>query len=276
MITWGQFLSSTIAAFFTLAIFSFLYKDNPFYKFAEHLLIGISVGYALGYLYHATFIPYIWTPLTTAPNVKAFIWILLPVLFGMIYFSFVIPKYRWLIRFPIAFFLGIGNGFAIPYTMSTNIYLQLKDTFVLLQSDLSAFSFITVIVVTTAAIALITYFLFYYDGDGVKIIRTAIVLLVAVFMIYTVYNCQIKVTKEWFRIMSNYLIVIGIFSSLLYFFFSWKHTGIVGGISKLGRAFLMIGFGASFGLTVMGRISLLIGRIDFLVNIWFEQLKSFF
>jgi len=28
----------------------------------------------------------------------------------------------------------------------------------------------------------------------------------------------------------------------------------------------MIGFGASFGMTVMARISLLIGRIQFLVN----------
>ena len=33
--------------FFTLAIFSFLYKDNPFYKIAEHAYIGISAGYWL-------------------------------------------------------------------------------------------------------------------------------------------------------------------------------------------------------------------------------------
>ena len=29
----------------TLMIFSFLYKDNPFYKFAEHLFVGVSAGY---------------------------------------------------------------------------------------------------------------------------------------------------------------------------------------------------------------------------------------
>ena len=34
-----------IAAFLTLAIFSYLYKDNPFYKVAEHLFVGISTGY---------------------------------------------------------------------------------------------------------------------------------------------------------------------------------------------------------------------------------------
>ena len=35
----------TMAAFLTLAIFSFLYKDNPFYKFAEHLFVGVSAAF---------------------------------------------------------------------------------------------------------------------------------------------------------------------------------------------------------------------------------------
>jgi len=36
-----------IAAFFTLSIFSFLYKDNPFYKFAEQVFVGLSAAYWL-------------------------------------------------------------------------------------------------------------------------------------------------------------------------------------------------------------------------------------
>ena len=34
-----------IAAFFTLAIFSFLYKDNPFYKVAEAVVVGVSAAF---------------------------------------------------------------------------------------------------------------------------------------------------------------------------------------------------------------------------------------
>ena len=34
-----------LSVFLTLSIFSYLYKDNPFYKAAEHLYIGISAGY---------------------------------------------------------------------------------------------------------------------------------------------------------------------------------------------------------------------------------------
>ncbi len=38
------FLWTTFAAFLTLAVFSFLYKDNPMYIFAEHLFVGCSAG----------------------------------------------------------------------------------------------------------------------------------------------------------------------------------------------------------------------------------------
>ncbi|SVC26745.1 uncharacterized protein METZ01_LOCUS279599, partial [marine metagenome] len=44
--------------------------------------------------------------------------------------------------------------------------------------------------------------------------------------------------------------------------YSTEHQGAIGRLSKIGIYFLMIKFGASFGFAVMGRISLLIGRIN--------------
>ena len=38
-------ISIWIAALLTLGIFSFLYKDNPVYKFCESLFVGTSAGY---------------------------------------------------------------------------------------------------------------------------------------------------------------------------------------------------------------------------------------
>jgi len=55
---------------------------------------------------------------------------------------------------------------------------------------------------------------------------------------------------------------------LIYFFFSAEHKGALGGTAKLGIWFLMVAFGASFGYTVMARISLLIGRMQFLLGDW--------
>jgi hypothetical protein len=62
--------------------------------------------------------------------------------------------------------------------------------------------------------------------------------------------------------VTAFLIVLGVVSVLIYFLFSVRHTGAVGTISKVGICFLMVHFGAAFGYTVMGRISLLIGRCD--------------
>ncbi len=63
----------------------------------------------------------------------------------------------------------------------------------------------------------------------------------------------------------NFVIaLVGLTCSLSYFFFSKPHTGILGGMSKAGILTLMIGFGAGFGLTVMGRVALLVQRVIFL------------
>jgi hypothetical protein len=64
------------------------------------------------------------------------------------------------------------------------------------------------------------------------------------------------------------VILIGVISTLIYFFFSRERKGIIKPTASLGVIFIMLGFGASFGYTVMARISLLIGRLQFLLGDW--------
>ncbi|MCU0610499.1 MAG: hypothetical protein MUE60_01760 [Candidatus Eisenbacteria bacterium] len=68
--------------------------------------------------------------------------------------------------------------------------------------------------------------------------------------------------------VSSFLLFVGVITVLLYFFFSAEHRGPLGAASKIGIVTLMIGFGASFGYTVMSRITLLIGRFQFLLGDW--------
>ena len=42
-----EIIGAWIVVLLTLCIGSFLYDDNPFYKAAEHLYVGISAGYTL-------------------------------------------------------------------------------------------------------------------------------------------------------------------------------------------------------------------------------------
>jgi len=64
------------------------------------------------------------------------------------------------------------------------------------------------------------------------------------------------------------IIIIGVISTLIYFYFSKEHKGALGVTAKVGIWFIMISFGAHFGYTVMGRVSLLIGRVQFLIEDW--------
>lgn len=71
--------------------------------------------------------------------------------------------------------------------------------------------------------------------------------------------------------LSQLLLLLGILCTVTYFFFSLEHKGLVGRISRVGVVFIMIAMGASFGNTVMARVSLLIGRFQFLLYEWINK-----
>lgn len=208
---WGDFsttLGIWIAAFLTLSIYSFLYKDNPFYKIAEHLIVGVSVGYILSVQYRDAFIPLVWKPLFK--NGEYFV--IIPTVLGIMMLLRFIPKYSWISRYPIAFTIGLGSGVAIAPEMQARILKQLQTTMVT-----------------------------YTPGGPVP----------------------------W----NGIIIFIGVLSGLAYFFFSKPHKGVLGVSAQMGLWFLMVGFGASFGYTVMARITLFIGRAHFLLSDWLKIIE---
>ena len=78
-------------------------------------------------------------------------------------------------------------------------------------------------------------------------------------------------SATWLAIGHSFDIVLftlGLLTSLLYFYYSREHKGALGVSSRLGIWFLMVSFGAAYGYTVMSRISLLIGRFQFLLEDW--------
>jgi len=71
------------------------------------------------------------------------------------------------------------------------------------------------------------------------------------------------------QVANNILFIIVLLAVMAYFFFSFEHRTPARRIpSSMGRWFLMFAFGAMFGSTVMARMSLLIGRMYFLLHDW--------
>jgi len=212
------------AAALTLFIFSFLYKDNPFYKFAEHLFVGVSAGYTIILNYWTVLDANLIQPLILAahgtgthPELHgAFaaqqgdyrMWLVIPAIFGALLFTRLIPRIGWMSRLALAVIIGVYAG-----------------------------------IKTTG----------FAQGDFVAQVQASLVPL---------WNGSIAYT------VNTVVFAVGLITSLLFFFFSREHKGGLGVASRTGMYFLMVSFGAAYGYTVMSRISLLIGRFQFLLETW--------
>jgi hypothetical protein len=198
-----------VSAFLTLCIFSFLYKDNPFYKFAEHLFVGVSNGYLVTISWHGV----LWPEALKPVLFQGQWWLIIALIIGALYFTRFIPRISWLIRVPIAITIGYSTGAAIPATIQADIIRQIQG------SILTPQNFQT------------------WNAGAMGIV--------------------------W-----SIILFIGVLCTLSYFYFSKEHKGVLGITSRVGIIFVMIGFGAAFGYTVMARISLFIGRLQFLLGPW--------
>lgn len=114
------FAWTTFAAFLTLAIYSFLYRDNPMYKFAEHLVVGVSAGYFVVILWHGTLVPNLLNRLADGN------WLyVVPLTLGLMMWSRFFPSLSWVSRIPLALYVGIGSGLAIPQEFKARVNNQL-------------------------------------------------------------------------------------------------------------------------------------------------------
>jgi hypothetical protein len=83
----------------------------------------------------------------------------------------------------------------------------------------------------------------------------------------------------WYSSFSNWVFLLALITVMSYFFFSMEHKRqgfgrVLGNSATVGRYFIMVYLGAIFGTTVMGRMSLLIGRLIFLFQDWIPLIKS--
>jgi hypothetical protein len=209
-----ELIGTWAAALSTLALFSFLYKDNPFYRLAEHIFAGLSAGYYIGLIYHSVILQQLVVPVgehwhnwsagvgDTTYHIIKIIFLLIAGLLGVLMFGRFFPKLSWISRYPLAFYMGNVAGIFLMSQLHGIVLPQMAATFVNWASPLGL------------------------------------------------------------------VIFFGVITTLVYFYFSKEHKGFLGVAARIGIWFIMISFGAHFGYTVMGRISLLIGRVQFLLMDW--------
>ena len=210
-----------VSILLTLCILSFLYADNPVYKLAEHLFLGISIGIGVIEIYHGVFKPNLLEKLA-AGNVMSIVPLLLVgMLFLKVLGALSPAAYRrvgWLARIPIAFIVAAYAGVKLTGEANANLMTQVAQS----MPDL--------------ATLWREHGLWDASADGAGV-------------------------------LSGLILVLGLVACLLHFYFSARQSRPMAVISRFGVLVLMLSFGASFGYTVMGRISLAIGRAQELLGL---------
>ncbi|MFK7961805.1 MAG: hypothetical protein AB8G96_14920 [Phycisphaerales bacterium] len=223
-----------LAALFTLAVLSFLIRDNPLYKIAEAIVIGVSAAYWMVVGFWGTIVPNLignldprlvtgWVlpdfergdpmiPVNVGGG-DVDILLLVPLVLGVMLLWRLAPSGGWISRWPMALIIGVFCGIRFVGFLQADFLSQIRATIVPL------------IVMGDGGFDL---------GDTLK----------------------------------HIVIVVGVLCCLVYFFFSIEHRGGVGKVARVGIWFLMITFGVGFGYTVMGRIALLAIRLEFLFDDW--------
>jgi hypothetical protein len=206
-----------VAALLTLAVLSFLWRDNPLYKLAEYLFVGASAGYFAAQYFHTNVRDDLLLKLLPGSfgvDARPDWWLLGGVVVGVTILLRLVPPVSWVSRIGIAFIVGFNAG--------VQIFSQLSG-FVLSQVEATLRPF--------------------YQGGGAL------------------------------HVLKHALIAIGTVSGLSYFYFSREQRGWFGVVTRLGIWFLMVSFGAAYGNTVMTRISIMAGRVIFLLGDWLGLLR---
>lgn len=210
-----------VSIFLTLGILSFLYADNPIYKLAEHLFLGISIGIGVIEIYHGVFKPNLIDKLADG-NVLSIFPLAMCLMLFLKMTSSVAPavhrKIGWLARIPIAFIVAAYAGVKLTGEANANLMTQVAQTMPNLAEEWAQHG------------------LWSWQADGAGVV-------------------------------SAILLVLGLAACLLHFYFSAPHSKAMTIVSRFGVLILMLSFGASFGYTVMGRISLAIGRAQELLGL---------
>jgi hypothetical protein len=188
------------AAFLTLMVLSFLYKENPFYRLTEYVFVGLSSGYTFA----ATLRLFVNQALS--PIFAGQIDFVVPLIIGLLFYAQFTKKYSILYRVPLSLAIGYGLGITIWSVLQAYFLRQIRATMLPL-----------------------------FTGD----ILTTI---------------------------GNLVIVIGTILTISYFILHREQKGVYGGFTKAGKYFVLATLGAVFGTTVLGRMALIIQRIQFLLG----------
>ncbi len=109
----------------TLAIATYFLGDNPIYRWALAILVGVGVGYALGVALHFLFFDWIWSSID---GTRLHLEVLPPVILGLLIWLKFFPRIAPLANIPMGFLLGVGLAVAVSGALAGTLIPQVLAT----------------------------------------------------------------------------------------------------------------------------------------------------
>ena len=105
-------ISAFIGLILTLIVFSYLIGDNPLFRLAIYLFIGVASGYAAAVVWHSVLLPRLFLPILSAdPN--QILPVIVPLGLSVSLLAKLSPRISWLGSFAMAMLVGVGAATAL-------------------------------------------------------------------------------------------------------------------------------------------------------------------
>ena len=103
-----ELISALIGLTLTLMVFSYLIGDNPLFRIAVYLFIGVASGYAAAVVWHSVLVPKLSQAFTTLSPLS-----IVPFVFGISLLAKLFPRTSWIGSFAMAVLVGVGAAAAV-------------------------------------------------------------------------------------------------------------------------------------------------------------------
>lgn len=96
----------------TLLIYSYVLGDNPAYRLAVHLLVGVSTAYAAVVVLRQVILPVFVQLVSNPASLDSLLW-LVPILLALLLILQRLPRFAWLGDNALALMVGVGAAVAL-------------------------------------------------------------------------------------------------------------------------------------------------------------------
>jgi hypothetical protein len=122
-------ISGLIVGFLlTIFVYSFVVKDNPMYRLAVHILVGVSAGFAGVGVVNQVLIPVAESIISQDDNNQLVLWVI-PIILAVLLLAKLFPRFAWIGNSSMAVLIAVGSAVGLVGAILGTLIPQITATY---------------------------------------------------------------------------------------------------------------------------------------------------